>query len=333
MMVLLTVLVAAPAVASDERKAPAVTRSPCEHAEPEDYDLLDATTHLLGDSMCIAARWLDGLFGERGQISAGYTTGGVLEVSGTYSEFYGADLQVRLNARVRLPALERRLSVFVGRENEEEVARDRTEGFGLRSLFRALDEPVDWFAGLGYDVDIFEGVRSDSRIGVRSVSDPQLFVQQRVVVDLLSDPLSLVQLRATPFWNTRDGFGFTGNFDANRVLSNAFLLRWGTAGTITEHSKGVDWRSALVLYQDLGAWQGLAYELFIRGLSEHPVPITEYGARLIHRLPVARKRLFIVSQASYSWPLIDPQLSRQGAWGVGLGLEIPLDAGAASQVR
>lgn len=282
----------------------------------------DRGTQAVEDTLCSAARWLDGLFGD-GDSSNGRATQGRVELSAYRSEFYGTDVRVRLNARVRLPEIEKRLSAFVGRENDEDYARDRAEGFGLRSVF-ALDEPVDWFTGLAYGTRLAENVSSDTRVGVRGVSAPQLFVQERVNIRLYADEVHLAQWRVTPFWNSDDRFGLTNSVDLSRVLAPSLLIRWGNAGTVSQETRGLDWRSALVLYQSLEAQRALGYQVFVRGQTDEPEPLREYGGFLLYRQPLARERVWVLLQAGYSWPRTDPALPRRGAVGGGLGLEIPL---------
>lgn len=296
--------------------------APCVVPQRPDAVAFDRGTQAVEDTLCNAARWLDGLFGD-GQSSNGRATQGQVEVSAFHSEFYGTDVRLRLNARVRLPALEKRLSAFVGRENDEDYARDRAEGFGLRSMF-ALDEPVDWFTGLAYGTSIADNVSADTRVGVRGVSDPQLFVQERVNIRLYADDVNLVQWRATPFWNSDDRFGLTNSLDLSHVLAPSLLIRWGNAATVSQETRGLDWRSAVILYQSLAGQRALGYQVFVRGQTDEPEPLREYGAFLLYRQPVARQRVWVLLQGGYSWPRTDPELPRHGAVGLGLGLQVPL---------
>jgi len=39
---------------------------------------------------------------------------------------------------------------------------------------------------------------------------------------------------------------------------------------------------------------------------------------------VADRRVWVLLQGGYSWPRTDPLLPRRGAYGFGLGLEVPL---------
>jgi hypothetical protein len=287
--------------------------------------LLDETRRRLEETVCGATLWFDGLFGQSDVLEARRARGRV-EVATSRSEFEGQNTKVRFNARVRLPALQQRLSAFVGLDENEEVARDRSEGLGLRSEASQLEEVDDFFAGLGYTLEETWGVRTDFRIGVRGLRDPRLFAQTRASYVAWADDVNLVELRATPFVNTRDGMGLTVAADFDHALAPTRLLRWGSVGTVTERSAGLDWRSALILYQSLRDLRAIAYEGFVRGLTAAPEPLAEYGARLIFREPLLRARLFANVVAAYTWPRVDPALPREGSAALSLGLEMPFGA-------
>lgn len=293
---------------------------------PDETLLVDPARRRLQQTVCGAALWFDGLFGER-DLAAARTAHGRLEVSTAHSEFEGGDTRVRFNAHVRLPALEQRLSAFVGRDNEDDIAQDRAEGLGLRSQAAQLEKVEDWFAGLGYTLQDTWGIKTELRVGVRGIGPTTTFVQLRSRYNAYEDEVNLVTLRATPFLTNTDGFGFTGGADFDHALSATRLLRWDSVGTISEESTGVEWRSAFILYQSLGDYRAIAGETFVRGASTAPVPLAEYGVRTIYRQPLIGIKLFGELVLGYSWPRVDPALEREGSFGVTFGLELPFGAG------
>lgn len=307
-----------------------------EAAEPEPFEacrmpvenqvpFVDETRRRLHETVCGAALWFDGLFGE-GDIAAARSAYGRVELSYGGSEFYGRELRLRFHARVKLPALKERLSAFVGRDSDEDFVRDRTEGLALRSQFPRVDDQEEWLAGLGYALPEAHRFKLDFRVGARSLRRPKVFAQGRASYNAYSDHSSLVYFRLTPFVNNLDGFGATASADLSHALAATHLLRWGTIGTISEESPGLDWRSALILYQNLRARRAIAYETFVRGLTAAPEPLVEYGARAIYRHPLLDARLFGEAVVGYSWPRTDPVLDREGSFGASLGLEMPFGA-------
>lgn len=312
-----------------EREPPEETlslhRNPCIQWRAEEEPTLDMARRQLQQTVCGAALWFDGLFGDHQHVKSARGAYGRLDLNVFHSEYYGSDARVRFNARVDLPNLENRLSVFIGREEEDSFVRDRSEGFALRSRFPRFEDRDETIAGLGYSLPSSERFKTDLRAGVRlrGIRPPRLFAQTRVLFNAYSDERNLVHLRTTPFINSEDGLGVTSSLDYTHVLDDRHLLRWGTIGTVSQNTDGLDWRSALILYQALRKKRALAYETFVRGETELPVPLKEFGVQTVYRQPLAKERLFGELILAYTFPKEEPGERREGAFGVGFGLELP----------
>lgn len=302
-------------------------RKPCAWRDRRDEELLDETKRRLQETLCSTALWFDGLFGDhdRKEIAEARGASGRVELSGAYSEFYGTDYKVRFNARMPLPNLKQSVSAFVGRDSKDSIVRDRSESFALRSRFPKLEDEDETIAGLGYALPENYTVKTEFRTGVRlaGFKVPKLFAQARFAANVYSDERNLVDLRATPFVNTNDGFGITVSGDVSHVLAESRLLRYSNIATITQKTAGLDWRSALILYQGLWGKSAIAYETFVRGATAAPVPLTEYGVQAIYRQPLARERLYGSLLLGYGFPKEDPALKREGSYSVGAVLEMP----------
>jgi hypothetical protein len=70
----------------------------------------------------------------------------------------------------------------------------------------------------------------------------------------------------------------------------------------------------------------------VRGASDEPEPLYEYGVRTILREPFFKRRLFAELVLGYSWPRLDPALEREGSAGVTFGLELPFGSRAVPSV-
>lgn len=287
-----------------------------------DPTLIDGTRELIEETTCGAALWFDGLFGD-GDLRTARRTHGRIETSVSHSEFDGTHTRVRFNVRAKFPALEERLSAFVGRDDDEGFVRDRSEGQQLRSQFPRVDDEDEWLAGLGYSLPDAHAYRADFRVGARGGRRPKAFAQWRYSWMAYADRNDLVHLRLTPFINTHDGFGQTTALDYSRTLTPTKLLRWANVGTVHEKSLGLDWRSSLLLYQNLRELRALAYEVFLRGLTAAPEPLGEYGLRATYRHPLFEAKMFAEMVVGYSWPRNDPALERDGSAGAGIGFEMP----------
>jgi hypothetical protein len=308
----------------DGPEAPPTPRQrACALERTSDVIIVDDTQALLTETGCRAALWLDGLFGETDDFEAAQRTNGYLETSVSHSEFEGTDFRTRLRVRFELPNIKERLSAFVGRDDEEDFVRDRSEGFALRSQFPRVDDQDEWLAGLGYSLPSSERFRSGVKVGAAGLTRPRVFVQGRLHYNAYADQDDVFYVRLTPFWNSRIGVGVTTALDYSHVLTPSLLARWSNVGTVSEKTEGMNWLSAVILYQNLREQRAIAYEGFVRGETEAPEPLYEYGARVIYRHPLVLDRLYGEFIVGYSFPRTDPTLPRDGSYEVGFGLHLP----------
>ncbi|MGJ8669450.1 MAG: hypothetical protein ACSHXK_08185 [Oceanococcus sp.] len=298
---------------------------PCDQIYSSPYEMIDKTRERVEEIVCSAALWVDGIGSDHGNVLAARRSRGRIEMSYYWSQFGGGEFRIRAKVRMELPALKRRLSAFIGLDNENEFVQGRGEGFALRSEFPSLSEDDDWLAGLGYQ---FPGsgrvFRSDFRIGAKRLTDTKFFVQNRMRYLAYSDDNDLWTLRETLFWTNQDGFGSTTGSDWMHVINKDLLARWDNVATVTQESEGLNWRTAAILYRGLQReGSGIALELFSRGETRHPVPVREYGIRALYRYPLFQQRLFLEFLNGYTWPKIEAGQPREGSYGVGLALQMP----------
>lgn len=294
-------------------------RELCREGEPVAEDLLDNSRRILAETFCGATLWFDGLFGQPDVENARAVSGRV-ELSTIYTEADGTEPRARLRLKYDLPNLERRVNLFLGRDDRDDFVQGRQEGFAIRSSVFGVETEDRWLAGLGYSPPGRWRERLDFRAGGRLSSSPEAFVQGRLRRNVFLGDRSVWRLRETVFYENRDGFGSTSSADFDYVLRRTLLFHWGTVGTISEATDGVDWRSATVLYQNLGSRTALAYELFLRG-STSGVDVREYGARTIFRRPLNREWLYGELIGGYTWPR-ELGERREGSALFGFGLEL-----------
>jgi hypothetical protein len=296
-------------------------REVCREGQPVDQGLLDDSRRILAETFCGATLWFDGLFGERDVENARAVSGRV-ELSAIHTDADGTEPRARLRLKYDLPNVDKRVNLFLGRDDRDDVVQGRQEGFAIRSSVFGIETQDRWLAGLGYSPPGRWKERLDFRVGARLSSSPEAFVQGRLRRNVFLGERSVWRLRETVFYENRDGFGSTASADFDHVLRRKLLFRWGTVGTISEVTEGLDWRSATVLYQNLGARSALAYELFVRGSTDAEVAMREYGARTIYRRPLNREWLFGELIGGYTWPRESRDEPREGSVMIGLGVEL-----------
>lgn len=307
---------------SEPEVRPPTARALCQQREPAEDSMIDDSQELLEETTCTAALWLDGLFGGERDVEAARETSGYLESSVGYSEFDGLQTRTRFKVDAELPNLKERASVFIGRDDQSDVERDRSETFAVRSRFQELDDDA-FLAGFGYSLpDDGQKLRTDYRVGAANLREPRAFLQGRLRYLAYEDANDIVNLRATLFYNTRDGLGVTGGSNYGRGLGNSTLVRVANTLTVSQKTEGLDWVSALILYQNLRDERALAWETFIRGQTDEPEPLSEYGLRQIYRQPLDPRKLYLELLVGYTWPRSDPEQPREGSAEAAVQLEL-----------
>ncbi len=299
--------------------------NPCKLLQMADDTIVDHSRLRLAQTVCSATAWFDGLFGERHDTSAARAGFGRLELSVTHSQFDGTHLGARFNARYPLPKLEKRLHIFVARENRDDFIADRMEGLALRSQFLRVDTRERFVAGVGYALSEDEKHSTSFRLGARVNSAPEIFGQGIHRREISLSERSRLFLRETVFWTNRDGFGSTTAVAADRVLTQSLVGRIDTVGTISEGSDGVDWRTSATFYRSLEKLQAVAGQVFVRGETRAEVPLKEYGINAIYRRPLGHEWLFGEGIVGYSWPREKLDQRRDGSLLVGLGIEVAFE--------
>jgi hypothetical protein len=297
-------------------------RELCRERGPEEQALLDESRRYIAETFCGATLWFDGLFGGRPDIENARAVSGRVELSTIYTEADGTQPKARLRLKYDLPNLKQRVNLFLGRDDRDDFVQGREEGFAIRSSVFGVETEDRWLAGLGYSPPGKWQERLDFRVGARLSTAPEVFVQGRLRRNVFLGERSVWRLRETVFYENRDGFGSTSSADFDHVLRRKLLFHWGTVGTVSESTDGLDWRSATVLYQNLGSRSALAYELFVRGSTGDDVSLREYGARTVYRHPLNRQWLFGELITGYTWPRESRDEPREGSALIGFGVEL-----------
>jgi hypothetical protein len=311
-----------PAPSETPKEAEQSLRELCRQRTPEEEALLDRSRRVLAETFCGATLWFDGLFGGEPDVENARAVSGRVELSTIYSEEEGTDPRARLRLKYDLPNLDRRVNLFLGRDDREDVVQGREKGAAIRSSVFGIETEDRWLAGLGYSPPGRWAERVDFRVGGRLSTSPEIFLQGRLRRNYFVGDRTVWRLREVLFYENRDGFGSTSSVDLDYVVGPKLLFRWGTVGTFSEVTEGLDWRSATVLYQNLRERSAIAYELFVRGSTDGEVMFREYGARTVYRQPLFREWLYGEVITGYSWPRYFRDEPRDGSALVGFGLEL-----------
>jgi len=293
------------------------TLHPCRAASSPAADVLVATRQVLYETLCNAAIWLDAWPHKLGTLESPQDLTGRVTLSVEHSELAGTKVPFGFDVNIRFQP-DSRFHLFFERSDLNDSVRARREAFGLSSQFLNLESQEKWLGGLGYALPGTDSGRLRFRLGVGGRA---LFAQAVYNSTYLVDGRNLWHLSQVAFWRTHVGFGFTSSADYDHIINERMLLRWANIGTVSEDTRGLDWRSALVLYRNLGGARALAYQLFIRGLTS-TLGLAEYGGRVVYRQSAFREWFFVEALSGYSFLRLEPGVPRRGSVLVGLGCEL-----------
>ncbi|MDP2006092.1 MAG: hypothetical protein Q8K45_10490 [Rubrivivax sp.] len=267
------------------------------------------------------AHWLasgvDSWFGDRPFDDGGKVTDGRLSAAVLKRQREGVDIDVRFNARFRLPNLEEKTYLFLGRDDPREVLTDKPGALSRQNrLLAQANAERRFFAGIGRSLTD----QLDFRLGFRGGLKP--YVQGRYRTQWQLGTEGLAEFRQTLFWSVADRAGSTTAFSYEHLFSPEVAARWLTSATITQASKGFEWSSLLGVYRSFGEQRLLSLEGLVSGQEGSGVLATDYGLQTRWEQPVYQNWLLGGIVVGHFWPRPDVQTPRRGAWAMGVSMKM-----------
>jgi hypothetical protein len=286
-------------------------------AQTELDTLVETTRQAVRSTTVWLARGIDGWFGERPFEDGGKVSDGQLDVSLLKRQGVRFDGDVRLNARFRLPNIDRLGYVFVGRDNERELVTDRPGALSRQDQLQLTQaQERAFFVGLGRALDeVF-----DVRLGLRGAFKP--YAQARMRYRWQPGVDDRVDVRQTVFWTVDDRFGSTSALSAEHGFSSTLAVRVLGAVTLTQALPRFVWASSLGAYQSVGEQRLLSFEALVNGQQGSGVAALDYGVQTRWEQPVLRDALVGGIVVGHFWPRPDAQSERRGAWALGVSLKM-----------
>ena len=307
---------AAPPDADAATEPPRSEAAPAEAAQ--DTGVLGTTRRSLRSTTEWLARGIDRWFGDKPFEEGGEVTRGRFGIDLLWREREGVDTNVRFDARVRLPNVERRAYVFIGRDDEREVVTDKPGDLsGRERLLEQARDDQSFFAGIAVPLKrLFE-----FRIGIRARE--KIFAQVRYRHLWQLGERGRIDFRETVFWTLDDRFGSTTSLSYDLEFSPGFAFRWANSTTISQRSKRFEWSSTPGLYKSF--FDGshiLSLQAPVTGAEGTGVPVSEYGLQVKWQQPVYRDYLIGEVLTGHYWPREDASSPRGERWAVGAGLKL-----------
>ena len=303
--------------------------TPVEQAEVDDEaqlekePLLDRTQRTVDSLVLGTARRVDNLFGSTGVEEEASITRGRLSVGGQWDQRDGFRSRFRLRARYRLPALNNRTALLLGRGD----ADDLIDGSGddnadtLPNRFNDFEDE-DWLLGVGFSRDATLRRGWSFGAGLKIATPLEPFVRATYRWNRSFGERWLWRIEPRVFVQNQRGAGVSFQNTVDYAASDKWLLRSWTIGVVEEEVAGLSWTSKLIGYRNLSPKSAMSYAVYGVGETDFEVPIKDYGIELRYRRQIAREWLFIELLGRLNWPREFLEEVRESNWGVGIEFEL-----------
>lgn len=263
------------------------------------------------------ASGLDSWFGDKPFSQGGKVRDGRISLSVLKRQDEKADYRLRFNARVRLPNIEEKTYLFIGRDNPRDLVTDRPSALSSQQRLQpqtAADRA--FFAGVGRPLDD----HIDARLGFRGGLKP--YAQVRYTRQWPLTPDDLIEFRETLFWSVDDRFGSTTSVSYDHDVTPTLTGRWLSSVTVTRAHPDHEWHSSLSAFQSFGRRRLLTLEVLATGLESTGVAVNDFGVQTRWEQPVYKQWLLSEFVVGHFWPRRDQSVARGKSWALGLGLKM-----------
>jgi hypothetical protein len=246
------------------------------------------------------ARGVDGWFGDKPFSEGGKVSDGRLSVSLLTRQHVSPDFAVRFNARFRLPNVESRAYLFLGRDDQRDVITDTPDSFTRQQRLQPENTADNSFFG-GIGVRVHDSLQF--RIGLRGGLKP--YAQARFGQAWRVTEVDLADFRETLFWSVDDHVGSTTALSYEHAYSSTLALRWLGSTTITQVSKHFDWASSVGAYKSFGDQRLLSLEALISGTQGSGIGVSDFGLQTKWAQPIHKDWLIGEILVGHFWPRTD----------------------------
>ena len=280
-------------------------------AEDAPINWVDTTHAYATDRAQALTEWMDNFFGDPNYDLEKAES--LLRVvwRNEFDQSDGYNTKVRLRGKLQLPKISKRLNLFFGGEDGDDLSNDERKSEDRAGLLYTIDQRKR------SRVDLTLGFSSEGfKPGVRYRNQGPLYEDS--------------SYRFTQQVEYRDNKGYftTGELNFDKALTRADLLRFSNEAVYGEKTEGTEWQSALILYQRRSlhkkdprvfAWFGS-----INGVTD-PAYVKNYRLGVLFRRQLYRPYLFVELQPSYNFRKHRDDDERREAWSLELNFEVALE--------
>ena len=268
------------------------------------FDWLDKPRDYLSDRFVSLSNKVDRFFAEERVFQ---------ESQSSYLRFYGdvvfkksgsSDFNPQLQAKVVLPALERRLHILL--ESDTTVTGEvQTANVPTQSGAPQVNAPNDFRAAVQVQVTDTPhwNINTDAGVRFHGLTLPP-FARLRVS---RVQTVHQWQFRFTEtlYWYEQSGMGASTQYDADYKFNEHYLGRSRTQAIWSDHDQRFDFEQSFYLFNPIDNNHALSYAVNVFGQSQPNSHVTDYALSATWRTRVHREWLFFDVQPGISWPESD----------------------------
>lgn len=264
-------------------------------------DFLDKPRSYLSERFVTLSTKVDSFFGDERVFQESRSSFLRLYGDLTYKESQASDFAIKLQAKVILPALQKRLKLVL-ESDDSTLDSAQVTSVTTQKGIPNLDVPKDFRAALQVLVTDSPhwNINTDGGIRIHGFAlDPFVRARARRVQDVQDWQFRFTQ---TLYWFEQTGAGESSQFDADRKLSEDYLARSRTVATWSDHDKQFYFEQGFYLFQRIDESNALSYQVNAFGVSQANSHVSAYTLSTKWRHRLHREWLFFEVQPLLSWP-------------------------------
>jgi len=268
----------------------------CKQTTIDNGEWIDSAHQYINESICLPAEWVDSFFSTE-RLDEEVRAGSYVRWINDFVQTEGGDLEyvTKVRANVRLPKASNKLKLVFEGEQEDSI----------EEIASVSDEEVKTDVGLLYE--LFQSPRSN--LNLKLNLSPRLTLRYRYAYAFSERFLTRF---TQDFFKSDEEAGAKSRLDLENRFSDNLLLRWSNSSEESNLIDGIQWLSALVLYQRLSEVDALSYESSVSGVTEPETFHSNERIAIRYRRNFYRKWLFYELVPEITWPklLITDQRQR-----------------------
>lgn len=280
---------------------------------------VDDTHAYATDQTQALAEWMDSFFGDPNYDLEQAESLVRVIWRNDFDQSDGYNTKVRVAGKLQLPRISKRLNLFFGGENGDELSND--------------EEKSEDRAGLLYTIDQRNRSRVDLTLGFSSMGFKP-GVRFRNQGALYED--SSYRFTQQVEYKDNRGFFTTSELNLDKALTDTDLLRFSNELVYGEETEGTEWQTTLILFERRSVHKSdprvFAWFGSVNGATD-PSYVQNYRLGVLFRRQLYRPYLFVELQPTYNFRKQDSDDRRRGAWGLALNFEVALERDLRRRVQ